>query len=1045
MKKHILFKRIVSLFLAVVLFLHPLFGVVVLAQSEGEPTPVPSIVVVQAENQQTDPLVTPTSLSDLTQSEITPTQDPLNQATAESTQTTEVTNNDTAQVDNNVNSDANTGGNTIIDPTPVPTSIPEAGQSPTPTLLPINEELLTLTPTETDEPLLISVTPSILPEDLLLTITPTLIPLEIVTDTIIGATSGNIGGLAENSNNGSENTAVSSSENQAVANNNNDATVVNFSEATSDTGNNNVVGKDSEIVTENAQTEANVVNFVNTNLVGADFWQLVINMFATNDNEINLTNLEGFQSFDPALISVLAKNDMTGDGSVNIALANILSSYAVYNSNTAQVTNNVIASANTGDNQVEGKRSDIQTGNATTEANVFNLVNTNLTGNSWFFGMINLFKQQNGDIVLPYELQYLLGENFDGDLNNVFATNQNTGGNSQNIAQATSTDSVSITNNNDATITNNVDASSNSGNNSITGKDSSINTGNAQAMVNLMNVINTNITGSHWLMLAVNNYGSWTGDILGWWGNKITVGNTTYIWFKMPEGYQPGTGGAVGALNVETGNNSQNQAVSVQINSLGVSNNNMATVENNVNVTADSGNNNIVGKDSSINTGDAKASVNIANVVNTNIIGNNWFFGVINIFGDFLGNIVFPRPDLVVIKTANKSYAPAGEEIIYTIAYKDIGRLWAKNVNITDLLPAGLTFISSSNGGSLQGGNVILGLNKIDSGSEGNFQVITRINPDITEGTIITNCANINTTTNEPEKSNNQSCASILVSKNPPTPTPTSGNGGSQPTPTPTEGNGIGGVEDPSGTTDFTNYSNNSNGGGGSSNACVLPEAPKAPTLLSIDNISLRSVRLIWTKVDRANYYLISYGTTSGYYLYGNSNVGDVNSYEVGELDPNKNYFFVVSAGISGSCPVAGLNSNELSNKYHLSSILGVQTVYGMGNNDEESFGEIDGGISTETGEVAGASNNGVCPFWWIALAGQTLVLGGAYGFLLKIGSKTKLWWLAAPVIVLGGFLADRYAHTNWYSESKFCSYEPFIGAAVAGLETIGFKVFKKK
>lgn len=1010
MKKLKIKQKVVALVLAVVMLLQPFYGIKILAEGEtptpsevAEPTIVPEVFVeptptptVEAINENTTPIPTPSDQADVTQGGVQPTVTPGNEAVAGTTDSTTVTDNNEATVDNNVDASSNTGGNVIIEPTPTATE----SALPTVELIPTTTEGPTTTPVVEE-----------IPSELTAIPTP-----------------------------GSQNTSEASSDNVVTATNNNDAKVVNFSDSSANTGANTETGKDSTIKTEDATADANVVNFVNTNLVGADFWQLVINMFASSSNDIDLTKIEGYQSFDPALLSVLAKNDNTGDGTINIALANFLSSYSVYNTNNAQLTNNVSSTANTGDNNVEGKRSEIQTGDASAETNVFNLVNTNLVGNEWFFSIINLFKEQNGDLILPYELQYLLGDAANNG-GNVTAINQDTGENSQNQAIACSVDSTTINNNNQADIDNNINVSSNTGNNTIVSEDGSIKTGNAQSLVDLLNVVNTNIYGSRWLLLQINNFGNWSGDVLGWWGNKITIGNTTYIWIKLPDGFQPTNQADTTAVNQDTGENSQNQAIATQTTSLEVVNNNTACVTNNINVEANTGNNQIEGKHSEINTGNASAVANVSNVVNTNIIGNNWFFGVINIFGDFFGNIIFPRPDLQAAKIANKQFVTPGEEVTYTLYYRDAGRLWAKNVVIEDNLPPGLTYLSSSNNGVLGNNKIVWKFDQINSGDSGSVTVVAKVNSNVSDGTHITNCVNVSTGTDEPNKDNNSSCAEVLITGNPsdPTITPTQT---PQPTPTQSEGGGGMGGE---GQDQALGTSSNGQSGNGGTTSCTPPEAPKAPNLLSSENISSTEVKLTWTKVDRATYYLVSYGDFPGHYLYGSPNVGDVDSYVVGSLNSGQTYYFVVSAVIGGDCPVAGPYSNELSNGRSTSGVLGTSTDFNVGPSSDIESGGLESGVSIQSGEVAGAQTKGACPVWWIALVGQTVLLGGFYGYLFRKKQLFKRWWLVAPALVAAGYLADRYAHTHLYSPSSVCHYEFWLGALAATVETAGFKLLRNR
>ncbi len=103
-----------------------------------------------------------------------------------------------------------------------------------------------------------------------------------------------------------------------------------------------------------------------------------------------------------------------------------------------------------------------------------------------------------------------------------------------------------------------------------------------------------------------------------------------------------------------------------------------------------------------------------------------------------------------------------------------------------------------------------------------------------------------------------------------PTPTP------EEPTPTPEE-------EEPSPTPTPT-----------MANQCpdTLPDTPE---LLTVAKSGTNSVTLTWTQPDaNVEYYLISYGTESGNYIYGVPNTGKTTSYQVNNLDLSKTYYFVV-------------------------------------------------------------------------------------------------------------------------------------------------------
>lgn len=234
-------------------------------------------------------------------------------------------------------------------------------------------------------------------------------------------------------------------------------------------------------------------------------------------------------------------------------------------------------------------------------------------------------------------------------------------------------------------------------------------------------------------------------------------------------------------------------------------------------------------------------------------------------------------------------------------------------------------------------------------------------------------------------------------------------------------------------------------GGGGPAAPCTPPEAPKTPILLSATAISSTEVKLVWAKVNRATHYVIAYGEESRHYIYGNANVGNTDSYVVGGLTAGKTYYFVVSGAIGGDCPVASPYSSELSARPGArGDVLGLKKDKKEIAEEEKLREELDGGISTQAGEVAGAAK-GVCPFWWIVLLGQAIILGAIYGLWLRKNTLPKRWWLFAPAVVVVAYLVDRYAHTHWFTISKMCPWEKWLGIGLASLETVAFKKLRKK
>lgn len=94
---------------------------------------------------------------------------------------------------------------------------------------------------------------------------------------------------------------------------------------------------------------------------------------------------------------------------------------------------------------------------------------------------------------------------------------------------------------------------------------------------------------------------------------------------------------------------------------------------------------------------------------------------------------------------------------------------------------------------------------------------------------------------------------------------------------------------------------------------CSDPPPGSTPQFVSAIAKGSNQIQLTWTvAADPVSHYLVSYGLSSGQYIYGNPNVGGqgTTSYTVGALSPGKKYYFVVKA-VNGCTP--GNFSNEVS------------------------------------------------------------------------------------------------------------------------------------
>src|SRR3989338_5239819 len=263
--------------------------------------------------------------------------------------------------------------------------------------------------------------------------------------------------------------------------------------------------------------------------------------------------------------------------------------------NEGVVENEATTTAATGENNASStSETEITTGDAYASANVVSVVNLNLVESNGFLYLLNNFLQSLGHIDLR-----------------LFTSSETP---SENPCGTPTCDNLASTldveTQNEATISNVVIARSSTGSNFAAGGNALINTGNAYAGANVVNIPNTNIINSNYLLFAFNNFGGWDGDLI--------FPNSDFFSSFFTSSFLGG-----GA---------------------NVSNTNSANIENEVETSAETGENGAEGDGSLIETGNALAGSNVTNVVNTNLFNSPTFFVVFRIFGNWNGS-VFNAPE----------------------------------------------------------------------------------------------------------------------------------------------------------------------------------------------------------------------------------------------------------------------------------------------------------------------------------------------------------------------------------------------------------------
>jgi hypothetical protein len=289
----------------------------------------------------------------------------------------------------------------------------------------------------------------------------------------------------------------------------------------------------------------------------------------------------------------------------------------------AQIHNTIALDASTGDATVIANTSagDATSGSANAVANVVNLANSNVNAGGTFMGVINVHNLE-GDILLPPSL-----------MEKVLSSN----------APKVTLDTSTIENGemianllNNQSISNNVSTSAASGDASLafnTGAGNAT-TGDAATNVTVLNLTGHEVIGSNALLVFINVLGKWTGVIL-----------------DAPQG---ATAAALVDGNAATSCAACNGGGSTELNST-----TNTGITNDIVVNAESGDATVAKNTSAGNatSGDANASVNLLNMVNSSLSLDNWF-GIlfINVLGTWNGSFGVDTPwGDVIASEANTS------------------------------------------------------------------------------------------------------------------------------------------------------------------------------------------------------------------------------------------------------------------------------------------------------------------------------------------------------------------------------------------------------
>jgi hypothetical protein len=529
----------------------------------------------------------------------------------------------------------------------------------------------------------------------------------------------------------------------------NESLIHNEADASSTTGNNqiNAPGKveDSAIDTGDINVYANVLNIVNTNLYDSQITELVQNFDSLSAN-LFLN--------DPGATSAELAQDLVTKICTDVECKS-LSSFTLTSQNLAAVQNNVSAAGDSGGNSITAgndvKDSSITTGDVNAVVNILNIVNSNLVNSRWTFASINIFGDWQGDLVLPPELYF---------------TDYMTVGTPENAAQNLSDVQKVILdaqNTNQGAIINDVTTGADTGSNDLTADktpngsggdihDSEVATGQAAAVSNVENHVNQNIINTRWYLGLINTLGGWAGNIYNLPDQVLmspTLGGLSF--FSTTANYDSEIyrtfAEAIASMDEASGTTSSDTETTVTL-----ENNNTAVIDNTVDVSARTGDNSISGADvkrSKILTGNARALANIINFANTNLFYSDLQVGLVNVFGNWTGNIVFGFPDLKVAQTFQSPAFPKekNQTINYEVDYGNLQRSsmqgvaldWQYDPEILEILSAG----SSASFTRPQPGVAHFELGKILPLSSGKLDLSVKTLKNLAEGDKVTTYARI--------------------------------------------------------------------------------------------------------------------------------------------------------------------------------------------------------------------------------------------------------------------------------------------------------------
>jgi len=361
--------------------------------------------------------------------------------------------------------------------------------------------------------------------------------------------------------------------------------------------------------------------------------------------------------------------------------------------NTGTDTTNLAVVANSGSNEVTSAGdAALLTGDAIALAQLQQLMNLNFVDSSLWLLFITLLPSFNGDIILPTPEMI--------------------------ARQSAGYDSLNGTPNlnNQAQLQNSVDSTANTGLNQMSGQSTYGETGDVFAAANVFALANSEVSDALWYILWLNVAGQWGGYVYSWQSGSSVLKYDPYQ-----------TAVLAGSGQTQTPDSGSN----CQSNDCGASEvSNGAVVQNTVSVLANTGNNSLHASGSAaMQTGKAISLVNLVTLLNSRITNSRIFLGFLNILGDWQGSVLMARPELSVALHSEKTAVTLGDQLAYTIQYRNQGHDQANAVSLAFQIPSGAQYLSSSLAPSekMENGVVIWDLGQLTKGQSGSITVFVKV------------------------------------------------------------------------------------------------------------------------------------------------------------------------------------------------------------------------------------------------------------------------------------------------------------------------------